>query len=197
MHHLANREGWLMQAAGLLSPRFAEIGYPLAAYRIGCGFPSHGALSRSNRVIGQCWGCQASADGTSEIFVSPVLHEPLDVLAVLAHELIHAAVGVQHGHKGPFVKVMAELGLEGKPTATVPGDAFKLWTAPILAELGPYPHAAFNPEARKKQSTRLLLLECDFCAEEGEPYKLRVSAKAVESHGEPICPVHSEPFRLS
>ena len=196
MEQHSTRESWLMHATDQLAPTFAELGFPLGTVRVGCGFPSHGALSRSRKVIGQCWATEASADGASELFISPVLIEPMAVLATLGHELIHAAVGVVHGHKGPFVQVMGQLGLTGKPTATEPGEAFLAMAAPILAELGDYPHAAFDPQARRKQSTRLILIECDDCEAEGNPYKLRVSAKALAEHGAPICPVHELPFAV-
>jgi hypothetical protein len=60
-----------------------------------------------------------------EIMISPVLDDPMRVAGVLAHELVHATVGTQHGHKGPFAKLAKKIGLEGKMTATTEGEAFK------------------------------------------------------------------------
>ena len=39
------------------------------------------------------------------------------VAGIIAHELIHAAVGVEHGDKGPFRAMAKGLGLEGRMTA--------------------------------------------------------------------------------
>ena len=72
--------------------------------------------------------------------ISLVLSDPMRVAGVLAHELVHATVGTQHGHKGPFTKLAKAIGLEGKMTATTEGDAFKQAVAPILEAVGPYPH---------------------------------------------------------
>lgn len=55
------REGWLQQAAHELAPLFTAADMPLAAYRLGCGFPATGGLSRKHRTVGQCWGIEASA----------------------------------------------------------------------------------------------------------------------------------------
>jgi hypothetical protein len=63
----------------------------------------------------------------------------MQVAGILAHELIHASVGVEHGHKGPLRKMANALGLEGKMTATTEGEAFKRLLAPILEAVGPLP----------------------------------------------------------
>ena len=39
-----------------------------------------------------------------EVFIAPTLDGP-NAAAVLVHELIHAALDCQHGHKGPFKKL--------------------------------------------------------------------------------------------
>jgi hypothetical protein len=69
----------------------------------------------------ECWSNLASADNTTEIFICPSQSEPVAVLAILLHELVHAAVGLECGHKGAFKRVALALGLEGKMTATYPG----------------------------------------------------------------------------
>jgi hypothetical protein len=66
----------------------------------------------------------------------------VQVAAIVAHELVHAAVGVEQGHGPAFGKVARAIGLEGKLTATVPGERFVASVELILAEVGPFPHAA-------------------------------------------------------
>ena len=86
------REEWLNQLTERLRPIFDGLGHPLPAkVRASCGFPSHGALSNKRRVVGQCWYPEASADATTEVFVSPVQSDGLTVAETLAHELVHAA----------------------------------------------------------------------------------------------------------
>jgi len=175
------REEWLVQLAERLEIIFSEHGATLPKYRVTCGFPSKGGLSKL-RTLGQCWSDNASADDTHELIISMTLDEPMRIAGVLAHEMVHAAVGVQHGHKGPFRKLALAIGLTGKMTATNEGEAFKQRLAPILAELGDYPHAKLDASNRKKQSTRLIKTECPRCG-----YTARVARKWLDV-GAPVCP---------
>lgn len=184
---MKTREEWLNAVAELMGPWFINLDKPLPAYRLTIGFPSTG--SRGKR-IGECWSASCSADGTHEILIRPDIDDPMEVAAILAHELIHAAVGLECGHKRPFAKVAKAIGLEGKMTATVAGEAFKRDAAPILAKVGPLPHARLTSgqsSGPKKQKGRLLKAECchDDCG-----YTVRVTRKWVEEIGAPHCPKH-------
>lgn len=190
-----NREQWLTTATNMLRPRFNAVGFTIPDnVRVTCGFPSKAATSRKNQRIGECWDSGRSDDRTFEIFVSPVIADPLEAAAILAHELVHATVGLKHSHKGPFKRCAIAIGLEGKMTATIAGAAFRDWFASASADLGPYPHARLNAtSAPKKQTTRMLKCECPFCRDEGHPYIVRLSSATLEQ-GEPICPTHGEPM---
>jgi hypothetical protein len=193
-----NREAWLTLATSMLRPRFDAAGFSIPDnVRVTCGFPSKAATSRKNRRIGECWDSGRSDDQTFEIFVSPVIADPLEAAAILAHELVHATVGLKHAHRGPFKRCATAIGLDGPMTATVAGAAFREWFGAVAADLGPYPHARLNAtSAPKKQTTRMLKCECALCRDEGHPYIVRLSAATLEQ-GEPICPVHSEPMIAS
>ena len=180
-----NRENWLQQVASALEPIFASKGAPLPGYRVSCSFPSTGGLSAKRKTIGQCWDASASADGTTEIFISPTQDDPVEVAATLCHELVHAAVSVAAGHGPAFRKVALEMGLQGKMTATEAGENFKTMIAPILAQVGEYPHARLDATQRKKQTTRMVKCVCD-CG-----YTVRTTAKWIEV-GVPHCPLHGE-----
>jgi hypothetical protein len=122
------------------------------------------------------------------VLIRPDQSDPIVVAAILAHELVHAAVGLECGHKGAFRKVATRIGLEGKMTATWPGAAFKSNVAPILAAVGPLPHAALGfgaSSAPPKQKTRLLKAERGDCG-----YTVRVTRKWVDDAGAPHCPKH-------
>jgi hypothetical protein len=158
----ATREAWLERLMERLRPAFAAAGAPIPEkVRVSVGFPSRRALSRTNRVIGECWSRAVSEDGVPHVFVSPVLEEK-DAGHVFVHELVHAAVGCEHGHKGEFVRVARALGLAGKPTATTAGPELAVQLATLVAEIGPYPHMPINAVelTKKKQGTRLIKLEC-------------------------------------
>lgn len=180
------REEWLEQAVAELKPMIVQGGGNefTRTVRISVSFPSRSIRKR----IGECWHCEASADGSNQLFISPTLDDGMTVLGVVAHELIHASDNGASKHSGYFVKVMKAIGLEGKPTATVPGETFTRLVAPLLKQLGPYPHSALNlsMNATKKQTTRMLKVVCE-CEAHEEPYILRASRKTLDA-GMPICP---------
>lgn len=185
-----HREAWLHAVAERLRPAFTEHGFPIPPnVRLTCGFPHIRAFGNKSR-IGECWADTNSKDGHFEIMVSPVLDDPIRVSGVLTHELIHASVGLAAGHKGPFRLLAGKLGLEGKMTATVEGDAFKQLVAPILEAVGPYPHAELRKgqsSGPKKQGTRLIKMMCPLCA-----YTVRIARKWLDEAGAPNCPVHGD-----
>lgn len=181
-----NRETWLNDLATLMAPRFEELGKPLPAFRVSIGFT--GAPKTAN-AIGVCYSAKASADGRHEIFIVPQKADPLEVAAILAHELTHAAVGLKCGHKGPFATVALELGFQRPLTKwRGPTDALRDWLQPLLDQLPALPHAALrdhaepsneaaegddepeepsNSNEKKKQSTRMLKATCQAIAPAG------------------------------
>jgi hypothetical protein len=186
-----HREAWLHAVASGLAGTFASLGHSIPGkVRLACGFPSRAALNGvRNQRIGECWSNTSSGDDHFEIFISPVIADPMRAAGVLAHELCHAAVGVKAGHKGPFAKLARALGLEGKLTATTEGEAFKRLVTPILEAAGPYPHAELHAmtNGRKKQVTRLIKCECATCG-----YVVRTAQSWIDEKGAPHCPEHGE-----
>lgn len=187
-----NREQWLVNVTAALRPHFKAQGFTIPGnVQVTCGFPSKAATSRKNQRIGECWDATRSDGKVFEIFVSPVIADPLEAAAILAHELVHATVGLKAAHKGPFKRCATAIGLTGKMTATQPGDVFKQWFSGVAGEVGPYPHSKLNAtSAPKKQTTRMVKCECAECRAEGTPYIVRLSASTLEL-GAPICPVHN------
>ena len=175
-----NREDWLARLASKMGKRFEAEGYPLPAIRMACGFPSTG--KRSKR-IGECWTDSASEDGTHEIFIHPNMAEPHRVADILCHELIHTAVGIDAKHGPAFKKLANAMGLIGPMKATTAGPEFEAWTAPLIAKLGPYPHASLGgaTTTTKTQTTRMIKLVCSECG-----YQLRTTRKWIEI-GVPTC----------
>jgi hypothetical protein len=90
--------------------------------RVAIGFTSRGAKAKA---IGECWDNRLSADGHFEIFIRPDLAHapdamPAQIAAILAHELVHAAVGIPAGHGKAFKRAALGLGLVGPMRATTP-----------------------------------------------------------------------------
>ena len=188
------REQWLTACSTEILVRFREIfelhfgaeGIEhLRNLHVSTGFPSRGGLTK---VIGECWASRAAEDEvTHHIFINPRLTDIVEVVATLAHEMVHAADDGEHKHKGPFVKAVREMGLEGKATATVAGAAFADWARGIDASIGTYPHTGLVPVmGEKKQSTRMLKLEAECCG-----YVARTTKKWIEV-GLPSCPCGNE-----
>src|SRR5439155_26054932 len=137
------REAWLNYVAYRMAPMFERLEAPLPTQlRIAIGFTSRG---RRSRHIGECWDNQCSEDRHFEIFIRPDLSEskdlmPMQVAAILGHELVHAAVGVAAGHRKEFRRVARGIGLTGQMAATTAGPEFEKALRPILEEAGPLPH---------------------------------------------------------
>ena len=180
------REEWLNTLTAELKPLFAEQGYDIPAVRIACGWPSKKALSRKSRSIGECWPIEASADKTTEIFISPCQSDAVEVGAVLVHELVHAAVGCKAGHKAPFKRCALAVGLEGKMTATVAGEALRERLNALTEKMGAYLHAVLDMSVRKKQGTRMHKVECPECG-----YTVRITQQWIDQ-GLPTCPCGCE-----
>jgi ribosomal protein L37E len=187
----SNREEWLKTAVEELRPIFDAVNFPLPdRIRVTCGFPSSRARA-NNAFIGEHWSPAASTDDHHEILISPVVDDPLQVFSTLVHELCHAATD-GHGHDRVFLKCARSLWLEGKPTATVAGDAFKANFSNVIESLGAYPHARLNIEAiRKKQSTRMLKAVCPDCG-----FTVRLS-QAWADKGLPVCSADNNQFVLA
>jgi hypothetical protein len=87
------REQWLETAIAELRVGVFSS-HPLPNnIRVSCGFPSKGSRSSKSQRIGECWDKLASSDDHYEIFISPVLADPLRVLDVLSHEICHVIAG--------------------------------------------------------------------------------------------------------
>jgi len=181
---MPSREDWLGRMVDALRPTFAGLGYPLPErIRVACGWPSRSALAGRAKRIGEAWSHRCSGDGAYETFLSPVLADPIEVGATLVHELVHHAVGVEAGHKGPFRKCALAVGLTGPMRATSAGDALRGRLQRLSEELGPYPHAALNGgDGRKKQTTRMLKVKCADCG-----CIARMTRQWLDDVGAPTC----------
>lgn len=192
MANFTERESWLAAAAVLLQHEvfpaagIEPVQWERRRYRVACGFPIGHRGSRTGKVImGQAFDPSISADGTFEVFINPILDNPVEVINVLAHEKGHVWAGIQCGHRGEFARVCRAIGLIGPMTATTPSEALRVKFQSIADQLGSYPHAKVDPNARKKQGTRLLKLQCSDCG-----WTARVSAlQGNRLHAASTCPV--------
>lgn len=215
---VANRETWLRNVADRMAPAFAELGFPIPAFRASVGWPSAGQMAS-----GECWDKRVSGDGHFEIFISPGRDDSRAIASTLAHELAHASAGLAHGHKGDFATIVRALGFAGRLTHAQDLDAapkLAAWIDSILSETGPIPHAALSMNQRGAAKVAVKVgggiapANADDDDGDGEPdsaptssrpkpqtgrllkaacaecgYTVRVTAKWLEV-GPPHCPVH-------
>lgn len=174
------REAWLNAALGRVREMVLDKAGAVvpADCRVSVGFPGGGS---ARKRIGECWPRRLSADGVNEVFINPTLSDPGRMLDVLIHEAIHAVDDCASGHGKAFKQVAKAVGLEGKMTATVAGPALKAWIDATVNTLPALEHGALSLGGRKKQSTRMLKLECTSCG-----YTVRTTQKWLDM-GVPSC----------
>ena len=203
-----SREAWLQAAVKhLTGGLFKEAGIPVPPVRVSVGWPGGGGNKRN--TIGQCWKSTTAEDGVASIFISPVLDDQIDVLGVLVHEMVHAADDCTHGHRGPFREMAVALGLEGKMTATSPGEELRTSLGALAKRLGPFPHSRINtrgytvkpkdpadPDGPKiiegptgpTRNKSLQKVVCDLDGCDAKGYTTRISNKWLDGFGAPSCP---------
>lgn len=180
------REAWLQAAASFLLQHMVEQGLPLVEVRVSCGWPVRGGVARRRTVIGQCFAPSVCKDGKPQIFISPRLSDGVEVLGTLLHELVHASVGCQHGHKKAFSQAVRAVGLAGPPTATTVGERLRPLLLSYIERVGPYPHASIQLKPQAKVGSRLRLYQCG-CE---PPVKVRVASDTFQA----VCLVCEEKF---
>ena len=180
------RQTWIDDAIAEARPIFKAAGHPLPRkLRASCSWPVSGALRKKNgsRTIGQCFYPEASAAGYTEIALSWAVDKPVEVLAIIWHELVHAALDADAGHGPRFKALATALGLTGKMTATEAGPELTKTLKAIAKRLGKYKHDAVDvAKIHKPQTTRMVKAECGTCG-----YTVRTSMKWIEI-AIPTCP---------
>lgn len=185
----STREAWLEAAAVELTDLAKQLGgFGVPRVRVSVGFPK----TRKKDVVGECFATLAASDAVSQIFVHPKVDDPVKVLGILMHELIHASDDGASGHKGEFIVRSKAVGMVKPWTACGVSDELRVALVAIADELGEWPHAALNTidlGNNKKQTTRMIKAVCPSAEHEPE-YIIRMSRKQMAEVGTPICPMH-------
>ena len=177
------RELWLQNAVDLVSPIFKNKGYTIPNVQVSCGFPSTGNKSKH---VGQCWGKSSTNDGTNQLFISPVLDEPVQVLDTLVHELVHAVDDCMHHHGPEFKKIATDVGLQGLMREASAGPWLLEQLTAISRQLGKYPHSKINlAHSSSKKTGPRPRAKCKKCGYEVTPLKKWLHM------GPPLCPKHT------
>ena len=177
------REIWLQKAVELISPIFKNKGYTIPKVQVSCGFPSTG---NKNKHVGQCWGKSSTSDGTNQLFISPILDEPVQVLDTLVHELVHAVDDCMHHHGPEFKKIATDVGLQGLMREASAGPWLLEQLTAISRQLGKYPHSKINlAHSSSKKTGPRPRAKCKKCGYEVTPLKKWLHM------GPPLCPKHT------
>jgi hypothetical protein len=96
------------------------------------------SISDGERVLGECYSSFFEPLHVPRIVISNELVDPLRILDVVIHELIHAADDGFSQHGEWFNGWAQALGLVGSP-GTVAGAALRKKLIPMARMLGPYP----------------------------------------------------------
>ena len=186
MTQKTNREAWLLDAVALVRPIFSEMNYEVPDCQVSCGFASTGVKSGH---IGQCWSRQSSRGEINQIFISPALSSPVEVLDTLVHELIHAVDDCQHKHGKEFKKMALKLGLVGPMRSASAGPKLKERLVLMAAKLGDYPHSALRVPAKVMARVNRPRARCSACG-----YQVPMLKKFL-AFGPPICPKDKVPMQ--
>ncbi len=180
MKQHTNREAWLLAAVDLIRPIFMDKHHEIPLnVMVSCGFASTGTRSHH---IGQCWSRDSSTNELNQIFISPTLHDPVEVLDTLVHELVHAVDNCEHKHGKEFKKIALSLGMQGPMRSAGAGAELKKILTDLAIKLGPYPHGALKVSHRKAVSKARAKAKCPKCG-----FQVPMYRKFLE-YGPPICP---------
>jgi len=162
-------------------------------------------ISNNNRgkAVGLCYSTVYSDNKkVRRIEIDRETSDTLKVLEIVAHEVSHAILPDNTGHKGAFVDaVFSVFKLGSIPTATSVTLEFSELIKSWLEKSGSYPYVKFV-DKRKKQTTRMVKLYCgdtdclgatDKSLKQGQGTIFRMSSAIVDKiqdRGEELsCPV--------
>lgn len=181
---MSNREAWLTSAVELLS---AEVFKPVKLnmpekWAVSCGW----VKGMGKKTVAACIDPICSGDGTTHLFVMPTEFEGVEVVGHLAHEMIHAIVGLDQKHEGNFIKVAKALEFERPWKSCGPGPGTKVHDIckSIVERLGPYPHAPVVPRTKPAPGTT----EHRWVSRSNPKYGVLISTGTVLKYGRPKDP---------
>jgi hypothetical protein len=103
-----SQENWREAAATELAANFRDLGWPLPDIPFVIGFPPRGSAGRR---VDDCW--IPSRSGWRELRnIHSLRPNPVDMLGVLTHKLLHAALPEDAGYGKSFREGALALGLE-------------------------------------------------------------------------------------
>lgn len=176
------REKWLEKAIQKLRPIFkkkCKQSIPRNV-KVTVSFPLR---SSPTKTMGQCIHRDLSEGKLWEILISPIESEGHEVIATLAHELIHVCLKNEGGHGSAFQAIGRQLGF-GAPWKNTPSNVKLMEAFKRMAKsIGRYPHKKISPTGGvRKQGTRMIKMECSDCG-----FICRAAYSSIIASGVPTC----------
>ena len=176
------REEWLNAAVDEWRKDFKAVGVKVPSVWVSTSAPMRG------NIIGLCYPSNTASDKRNQIWVSTDVNKASDVLAVIAHEMVHASLDCEGGHGREFQGVARKIGFVSPWTQSVPGQTMRERIKEISGVLGDYKGPRFYRSVDEAnnggaQTTRMIKICCDGCG-----YSLRTTRKWIDLYGPPICP---------
>jgi Zn finger protein HypA/HybF involved in hydrogenase expression len=175
------REAWLQAAVEKLRPLFAAKGHQIPPVQVSIGFTNGGPRCHH---IGQCWPSHMAEDKISHIFIVPGLGNPVEILDVLVHELVHAVDNCASSHGKVFKKIALSVGLEGHMRSAHAGAKLKAQLGELAQDLGPLQHGALAKRPKRAINAKRPRARCKECG-----YEVPMLKRFLE-YGPPLCPQH-------
>ena len=174
------REQWLQPGADKFRTDWKRADVAVPAVQISCSFPGGGSPLRR---IGECWPRAMTKGKVNEIYINPILFDPLEALDTLGHELLHAVDDCKSKHGRVFTVNSQKVGYSGGKHSHAKTPEAKALIARISKELGAYPHkGVIMPTRKHKPKNGLHKFSCEECGD-----VLYSTMKTYEDKGAPCC----------
>ena len=132
------REAWLKAGVKAVRPDFEKAGLKVPAdLETIVSWPKGNKRAIGGQQFPASWSMDKK---TNYIAISPVIIDPVMVLSILIHEMVHSAMPVRENHGKLFKAAAQSLGLVGPFKSSVPGDELKLKLMAWARKLDTYPH---------------------------------------------------------
>lgn len=133
-----DRDVWLTRAVAELRATFDAAGVKLPSRVTARAEVT--AATTTGPALGECWASATTFEQVPAIIVHPALTDAATVLAVLVHELLHAADDGRSGHGPQFHERAARVGLRTDALPmTEASPPLQVRLEAVAARLGPYP----------------------------------------------------------
>lgn len=180
------REAWLIEVgdallSDIIMPAVDDLGLGLEKPPV--SYSINGADSNP-KVLGLCAARCKNEQGLNAVTITPFLNDSLRIMDVLIHELIHAVLDNQDGHKLRFAQIAKRCGLVAPMTATTASPELVELLQAYVEVFGAIPHAKQDPIDKKKQKGRSLSVAC---TTDGCGFKFNTSQFQIDRIAVPMC----------